>query len=83
MGTGFDDETLEQLGKRLASIENGHCPFAEIPDEAGSEVHWVKPNLVAQIGFTEWTEEGRLRHPRFLGLRRDKQPEAVKRETAK
>lgn len=83
VGTGFDEGTLEQLGKRLAAIESDDCPYAETPDETASGVHWVKPKLVAQIGFTEWTEEGRLRHPRFLGLRRDKQPEAVKRETAK
>jgi DNA ligase D-like protein (predicted ligase) len=82
VGTGFDDETLAKLGKRLASIENDDCPYAETPDESGSGVHWVKPKLVAQIGFTEWTDEGRLRHPRFLGLRRDKKPESVKRERA-
>jgi ATP-dependent DNA ligase len=43
-------------------------------------VHWVKPKLVAQIGFTEWTPGGKLRHPRFLGLREDKRPEEVMRE---
>jgi ATP-dependent DNA ligase len=43
-------------------------------------VHWVKPQLVAQIGFTEWTAENKLRHPRFLGLREDKRPEDVVRE---
>ena len=46
-----------------------------------SGVHWVKPKLVAQIGFTEWTGDGKLRHPRFLGLRDDKKPEEVTRET--
>jgi bifunctional non-homologous end joining protein LigD len=43
-------------------------------------VHWVKPRLVAQIGFTEWTVDGKLRHPRFLGLRDDKRPEEIVRE---
>jgi bifunctional non-homologous end joining protein LigD len=43
-------------------------------------VHWVRPKLVAQIGFTEWTSEGKLRHPRFFGLRFDKSPEEVVRE---
>ena len=45
-----------------------------------SGVHWVKPKLVAQIGFTEWTRDGKLRHPRFLGLRDDKNPEEAVRE---
>jgi ATP-dependent DNA ligase len=44
------------------------------------EVHWVKPKLVAEIGFEEWTEDGRLRHPRYLGLQDDKDPKEVVRE---
>jgi len=43
-------------------------------------VHWVEPEIVAEVGFTEWTDDGRLRHPRFLGLRRDKPPREVHRE---
>ena len=54
-------------------------PFAVgKPSARGS--HWVRPMLVAQIGFTEWTADGLLRHPRFLGLRSDKSPEEVVRE---
>jgi bifunctional non-homologous end joining protein LigD len=79
VGTGFDDELLRRLGKQLAQLEIKANPFA-----AGAppsrEVHWVRPKLVAQIGFTEWTPEGKLRHPRFLGLRSDKSPEEVARE---
>ncbi|MFP3915170.1 MAG: ATP-dependent DNA ligase, partial [Actinomycetota bacterium] len=43
-------------------------------------LHWTAPRLVAEVGFTEWTEDGKLRHPRYLGLRRDKAPEDVVRE---
>jgi bifunctional non-homologous end joining protein LigD len=45
-------------------------------------VHWVRPEMVVQIGFSEWTRDGRLRHPRFLGVRDDKKPREVVRETA-
>jgi bifunctional non-homologous end joining protein LigD len=82
VGTGFDDRTLRELGERLAGLENEDCPFADEEQAAGKGVHWVQPKLVAQIGFTEWTTDGRLRHPRFLGLRRDKKPQEVRREQA-
>ncbi|PYU30262.1 MAG: ATP-dependent DNA ligase [Acidobacteria bacterium] len=79
VGTGFDEEILRRLGRQLAQLETRTSPFA-----AGASLprgaHWVKPKLVAQIGFAEWTPEGKLRHPRFLGLRSDKGPEEVVRE---
>ena len=79
VGTGFDDETLQNLGNQLAQLETGTCPFmVGNPPRVG--VHWVRPKLVAQIAFTEWTTEGKLRHPRFLGLRFDKRPQEVVRE---
>jgi DNA ligase D-like protein (predicted ligase) len=80
VGTGYDTNTLRRLGQRLAKLETGTKPFTEeaLPR---SGVHWVKPKLVAQIGFTEWTGDRKLRHPRFLGLRDDKKPEEVTRET--
>lgn len=79
VGTGYSDETLRDLSKRLKSRERKTPPFIgdDLPEKG---VHWVTPELVAEIGFTEWTEEGKLRHPRFLGLRRDKDPEDVVRE---
>jgi bifunctional non-homologous end joining protein LigD len=79
VGTGFDEATLWRLGERLAQLETAGSPFAGdgLPRRG---VHWVKPELVAQIGFTEWTRLGKLRHPRFLGLREDKRPEEVVRE---
>lgn len=79
VGTGFDDKTLSDLRKKLDKLETGENPFYR--DEGAEKgVHWVKPRLVAQIGFTEWTGDNRLRHPRFLGLRRDKEPKKVKKE---
>jgi bifunctional non-homologous end joining protein LigD len=79
VGTGFNDETLADLGKRLRSLERKDPPFArDVLPRLG--VHWVQPELVAQIGFTEWTRDGQLRHPRFLGLRWDKPAREVIRE---
>ena len=80
VGTGFDDDTLESLRERLDSLERDTPPYAEGEDLPRKGVHWVTPKLVAEIGFTEWTEDHRLRHPRFLGLRRDKEAEEVVRE---
>jgi DNA ligase D-like protein (predicted ligase) len=82
VGTGYDDETLERLSDRLAAIERKTPAFGE-EDLPRNGVHWVTPELVAEVGFTEWTDDGKLRHPRFLGLRRDKQARQVKREQAK
>ncbi|MDX1380427.1 MAG: hypothetical protein R3233_04860, partial [Xanthomonadales bacterium] len=79
VGTGFDDELLRELHERLQTLERKTAPFEPAP-ESGADVHWVRPELVAEIGFTEWTDDGRLRHPRFLGLRPDKAAEDVVRE---
>lgn len=80
VGTGFDDEMLTELGDRLESLATDEPPYAD-PDKArGKGVHWVKPVLVGEVGFTEWTDAGELRHPRFVGLRDDKAPEEVVRE---
>lgn len=78
VGTGFDDDTLRTLHDRLTELERDRSPFADAPEDDG--VHWVEPELVAEIGFTEWTHGGRLRHPRFRGLRTDKAPEDVVKE---
>lgn len=79
VGTGFDDELLDHLSRRLARIERDRPPFS-IGRLPRTGIHWVKAELVAQIGFTEWTRDGQLRHPRFLGLREDKTPREVVRE---
>ncbi|MFI5613706.1 non-homologous end-joining DNA ligase [Amycolatopsis sp. NPDC051903] len=80
VGTGFDERLLASLHRLLAERETGKSPFAEALREQGA--HWVRPELVAQVGFSEWTRDGRLRHPRFQGLRDDKQAADVIREQA-
>jgi bifunctional non-homologous end joining protein LigD len=82
VGTGFDAATLRSLGQRLRGLEQEEAPFAGAASIRERRAHWVKPELVAQVGFSEWTTAGRLRHPRFLGLRDDKAPRAVVRESA-
>jgi DNA ligase D-like protein (predicted ligase) len=80
VGTGFDQRTLSTLGRRLRSLEQNESPFGRnAVRERGA--HWVRPEIVAQIGFGEWTRDGMLRHPRFLGLRTDKAAGEVVRET--
>ncbi|MFJ5798381.1 non-homologous end-joining DNA ligase [Streptomyces decoyicus] len=78
VGTGFDQQTLRRLRTLLDARSRTCSPFAGPVRERGA--HWVRPELVAEIGFTEWTRDGMLRHPRFLGLRDDKRPEDVVRE---
>jgi DNA ligase D-like protein (predicted ligase) len=79
VGTGFSQQTLRSLGKQLRELERDTSPFDLVhPIPRGTR--WVEPELVAQIGFTEWTRDGRLRHPRFLGLRDDKPAREVVRE---
>jgi DNA ligase D-like protein (predicted ligase) len=81
VGTGFDNRTLEHLHAVLARLERETPPFTKghLPSPRG--VHWVTPRLVGQVGFSEWTDDGELRHPRFQGLRDDKDPRDVVRET--
>jgi DNA ligase D-like protein (predicted ligase) len=80
VGTGFDRGTLRDLGRRLRALRRDEPPFAGRDDLPRGDVTWVEPELVAQVGFTEWTGDGRLRHPRFLGLRDDKPARDVVRE---
>jgi DNA ligase D-like protein (predicted ligase) len=80
VGTGFDDKLLHSLRSRFDDLGADHSPFADAVREKGT--HWLRPELVAQGGFTEWTRDGRLRHPRYLGLRDDKDPRDVVREEA-
>ncbi len=72
VGTGFTEDTLATLGAELDQREQPHSPFRG--DVRERRAHWVRPELVAQIEFTEWTGDGKLRHPSYLGLRRDKDP---------
>jgi bifunctional non-homologous end joining protein LigD len=77
-GTGYNDVLLRDLRARMDRLATDSSPFAESVRETGT--HWIRPELVAEIGFTEWTSDGKLRHPRFLGLRTDKDPRDVVRE---
>ena len=83
VGTGFDDRTLVDLAARLAKLATDSSPFAEkLPALARRGAHFVRPDLVAEIAFTEFTADGHLRHPSFLGLRGDKPAGEVVRENA-
>src|SRR5438876_10978612 len=79
VGTGYDTATLRRLSSQLGKLETSHSAFDSdaLPSRG---IHWVKPDLVAQIAFGEWTSAGKLRQPRFLGLRSDKAAREVVRE---
>lgn len=79
VGTGYTAQTLRDLLARMRPLEQSESPF-EGPPPLRKNVHWLRPELVAQVGFAEWTGDGRLRHPRFLGLREDKKAKQVVRE---
>ena len=79
VGTGFSHETLEELHGKLLKLKTTKSPFpGKVKDETVTT--WVKPRLVAEVKFTEWTSAGEMRHPVYLGLRRDKKAEDVVRE---
>jgi DNA ligase D-like protein (predicted ligase) len=80
VGTGFDDATLRNLHEQLARTEQTTSPITR-GSVREPTAHWVRPELVAQVAFGEWTRDGKLRHPRYLGLRTDKSPDEVVRET--
>ena len=79
VGTGFSQRVLDSLHARLVKLERDRPAFdrGQLPR---SRVHWVEPRLVGEVGFSEWTTDGQLRHPRFQGLRDDKAPAEVVRE---
>jgi bifunctional non-homologous end joining protein LigD len=79
VGTGFDDRTVRDLARQLASRQQDSTPFADKMRLEKGE-HFVSPDLVCEVAFSEWTGEGKLRHPRFLGLRDDKPARDVVRE---
>jgi bifunctional non-homologous end joining protein LigD len=81
VGTGFGDANLRELHAKLKALETDKDPFVDRPRSVKG--HWVKPRLVAEVAFTEWTGDGRIRHPVFHGLRTDKGPQAITREVEK
>jgi len=80
VGTGFSQQTLDSMHATLAGLERDQPAF-DVGHLPRSHVHWVEPRLVGEVGFSEWTTDGQLRHPRFQGLRDDKDPAEVVRET--
>jgi bifunctional non-homologous end joining protein LigD len=94
VGTGFNEKSLRALFSDLKKINIPNCPFINLPEKKGDrwspamtlsemrKCHWVEPKLVAQIRYTEWTRDGKLRHPVYLGLRPDKAARDVIKETA-
>jgi DNA ligase D-like protein (predicted ligase) len=80
VGTGFSQQELARLASVLAPLERPTPPVAETQGLPRKGVHWVEPKLVAEVAFSEWTPDGKLRHPRYLGLRDDKDPREVVRE---
>ncbi len=81
VGTGFTQRSVEELRARLDRLERSTPAFANPPREWRRwRAHWVEPKLVAEVAFSEWTDDGRLRHPSFQGLRQDKSPREVVRE---
>ena len=94
VGTGFDTKLLGALHSQFEKISRDDCPFVNLPETRGSryspritasemkKCHWVKPELVCQVQFSEWTRDEKLRQPAFLGLREDKDASEVVREKA-
>jgi bifunctional non-homologous end joining protein LigD len=91
-GSGFDDKLLAILHRKFQAEARTDCPFADLPSKQGGQwmqgitpgimrkIHWVNPVFVCQVRFSEWTRDGKLRQPVFLGLREDKNPTEVRRE---
>jgi bifunctional non-homologous end joining protein LigD len=95
VGTGFNTKLLASLHKKLKADKRNDCPFADLPSKHGGqwiqgitpsmmrEIEWVNPVFVCQVKFAEWTRDEKLRQPVFLGLREDKRPTEVVRETVR
>jgi bifunctional non-homologous end joining protein LigD len=92
VGTGFTEKSLSTLHKKFRAEERDDCPFVDLPSKSAGQwsqgitpsmmkkMHWVNPKFVAQIKFSEWTRDNKLRQPVFLGLREDKNPKSVVKE---
>ena len=81
VGSGFNEATLRELKKKLSALDTDQSPFPR-KAVAGREPHWVKPKLIAEVSFAEWTKSGSVRHAVFQGLRDDKPARGIKREMA-
>jgi bifunctional non-homologous end joining protein LigD len=81
IGTGFDTQLLLELRAKLDALEIEKSPFTRAIGLPRLRAHWTKPEIVVQVGFIEWTVNGKLRHPRLLGVRTDKKADEVVKET--
>jgi bifunctional non-homologous end joining protein LigD len=91
-GTGFTTNSLAALHKKFRAEERAGCPFIDLPSKQNGQwvlgitpsmmkkIHWINPEFVAEIKFAEWTRDGKLRAPVFMGLREDKKPGDIVRE---
>ncbi len=82
VGTGFSGADLKRLAARFAPLQRKTSPFVEVPPEERKDAVWLEPRLVCEVAYTDWTRDGRLRHPSFQGLREDKPPREVRSEAA-
>jgi len=80
VGTGFDDETLEFLKEKMDKYKISDSPFSQSDEKTDHEITWLDPELVCEVEFTEWTEDDKLRHPAYKGLREDKKAVDVIKE---
>ena len=83
VGSGFPDESLRELSAQLRRLQRPDSPLGERPTGIPGVAHWVEPRMVVEVSFTEWTSDGRLRHPVFQGVREDRPASEVRREEAK
>ena len=81
-GTGFDEKKLRAISAQLKPLER-KTPAFDDPPKTDTRAHWVRPELVAEIGFTEWTRDGVMRHPVFIAMRVDKDAKSIRRERVK
>lgn len=83
VGTGFSDGALRELHSRLSASAASASPFRSVPNPIGYDARWVVPDLVGEVAFAQWTADGRMRHPTWRGLRPDKHPSQVTKESAR
>ena len=80
VGTGYTDQFLKELREMLDQRRMDRSPFEKQSPREDGTIHWVRPDLVGEVSFTEWTSSNKLRHPSFVGLRSDKDPKSVVKE---
>ena len=83
VGTGFDSSDFDNLAKRFKPLARASSPFEEVPAPERKDAVWLEPKLVCEVAYTEWTRDGRLRHPSFKGLREDKPAREINRDQPK